>query len=87
MVLDEAQEGKFNEPIKVDNDLTRLLVDEYYRIFNLVHGLSSYALPTTTITYEDDNWVEGLFLLVPCEEQEYLALIHDGLMREPSLYH
>ena len=68
IVLEEAQDVTFDEPIKGDKDPSTFLVDEYFRSFHLVHDLSSYALSTTTITHEDDNWVKGFFILVPCGE-------------------
>ena len=85
IILEEAQDGTFYEPIK-DKDSSMFLVDEYYRSFNLIHDFSSSALSTTTIAHEDDNLAKGFFLLVPSEEQEATTLIHGDLMRSPSPY-
>ena len=68
IVLEEEKDGTFDEPIEGYKDPSAFLVDEYCISFILVHELSSYALSTTTITHEDDNWVEGFFLLVTHEE-------------------
>ena len=86
LIFEEAQYDTYDGPIKGDKDPSTLLVDEYFIKFNLFHDLSSYALRTTAIEHEDDNWVKGFFLLVLSEEQEALTPIHGDLMREPFPY-
>ena len=81
--LEEAQDGTTYEPIKGVKDSPTFLVDEYYRSFNLIHDFSSSAFSTTTIAHADDNWVKGLFILVPSKDQEDPTLIHEDFKRKP----
>ena len=81
--LEEEQYDTYGEPIKGDKDPSTLLVDEYYINFSLVHNLSSYALPITTMVNEDGKWVKGFSLLVPNEEQKDPTCVHDDLMNAP----
>ena len=68
IILEEEKYGTTHEPINGVKDSPTFLVYEYYRSFNSVHEFSSSTLSTTTTTHEDDNWVKGLFLLVPSKE-------------------
>ena len=63
IVLEEEQDGTFDEPIKGGKDPSTFLVDGYFISFYLVHDILCYALSTTTIPHEDDNWVKGFFSL------------------------
>ena len=73
IILEEEQDGINYEPIKGVKDSSTILVDEYYRSFNLIHDFSSSTLSTTTIIHEDDNWLNGSFVLLTSKEQELLA--------------
>ena len=55
IILEEAQDGIYYEPIKGIEDSPTFPVDEYYLSFNLVHEFPSSTLFTTTTTHENDN--------------------------------
>ena len=60
---------------------------EFYRPDDpMLHWILHYELSTTTIAHEYDNWVNGFFLLVPCEEKKAPILIQGDLMSAPSPY-
>ena len=81
--LGEAQDGTKYESLKRLNDSPTCLVDEYYPSFKLVHEFPCSTHFTTTTTHENDNWVRGLFLLVPSKEKEAPTLIHEDFLRAP----
>ena len=80
--LGEAQDGTNYESVKGFKGSPTFLVDEYFPSFKLVHDSPSSTPFTTTTTHENDNWVRGLFLLVPIKEKEAPTLIHGDLLRE-----